>query len=201
MARMKLSPWMRSALTVVGVLGVLALACACQGRGELTPEPTMVGAAPSDLMLTSSAFAEGDAIPARYTCDGEDVSPPLSWEGPPDGTERFALICDDPDAPGGTWVHWVVYDLPGDARTLPEAVPADPVLDSGARQGLNSWSRTGYGGPCPPRGVHRYVFKLYALDATLALAPEETDKAALLGAMEGHVLAQTTLIGTYTRQD
>jgi Raf kinase inhibitor-like YbhB/YbcL family protein len=149
--------------------------------------------------LTSAAFAAGEPIPPKYTCDGDDVSPPLEWSEPPAGTQSFALICDDPDAPVGTWVHWVLYDLPAETRTLPEAVPSDADLPSGGRNGENSWRRLGYGGPCPPSGTHRYFFKLYALDTALDLAAGASKKE-LLGAMEGHVLAQAELMGVYSLQ-
>jgi Raf kinase inhibitor-like YbhB/YbcL family protein len=149
--------------------------------------------------LTSTAFAPGDSIPGKYTCDGEDISPPLQWSDPPQGTRSFALIADDPDAPVGTWVHWVLYNLPAEARTLSEAVPSDADLSDGSRNGQNGWRRLGYGGPCPPSGTHRYFFKLYALDTLLDLAVGANNKQ-LLGAMEGHILAQAELMGVYTRQ-
>jgi Raf kinase inhibitor-like YbhB/YbcL family protein len=149
--------------------------------------------------LTSSAFKAGDSIPKKHTCDGADVSPPLAWPEPPSGTKSFALICDDPDAPAGTWVHWVLYDVPGTAGQLPEAVDTKPTLADGSRQGTNDFKRTGYGGPCPPRGApHRYFFKLYALDSALGLAPGAT-KAQVLKAMEGHVKGQAELMGRYGR--
>ncbi len=150
------------------------------------------------LKVSSSAFEEGDMIPIKYTCDGEDVSPPLAWEGVPEGTRSIALICDDPDAPVGTWVHWVLYNLPPDSKGLPEAVPPAEVLENGARHGKNDWQRLGYGGPCPPGGTHRYYFKVYALDTVLELE-SGTTKAQLLEAMEGHVLAEGQLMGRYKR--
>jgi Raf kinase inhibitor-like YbhB/YbcL family protein len=149
--------------------------------------------------LTSAAFAAGEPILLKYTCDGDDVSPPLAWTEPPAGTQSLALICDDPDAPVGTWVHWVLYNLPAEARALPEAVPAVADLPDGGRHGNNSWRRLGYGGPCPPSGTHRYFFKLYALDTALDLAAGASKKE-LLGAMEGHVLAQAELMGVYSLQ-
>jgi hypothetical protein len=158
------------------------------------------------ISLTSSAFAEGQRIPKRHTGDGQDVSPALRWEGAPEGTRQWALICDDPDAPTPQpWVHWLLYNLPADLRELPEGVPAGSRLEKPftAAQGRNSWSsgRTiGYRGPAPPpgHGVHHYHFKLYALDAELALNPG-VDKSALLRAMDGHVLDQGELVGTYQR--
>ncbi len=148
--------------------------------------------------LTSTAFGPNAPIPRLYTCDGRDASPPLQWNDPPPGTRSFALIMDDPDAPGGIWVHWVLYNLPAEARSLPEAVPPDAARPDGSRHGKNSWGKPGYGGPCPPAGTHRYVFKLYALDVMLNLAAG-ANKAQLLQAMEGHVLAQAELMGTYAR--
>jgi len=149
--------------------------------------------------LTSPAFADGGAIPRTYTCDGQDISPMLQWSNTPPGVQSFALIADDPDAPGGVWVHWVLYDLPSGTRALPEGLPPEAALPDGSRQGKNSWGRVGYGGPCPPGGTHRYFFKLYALDTTLNLASGAT-KEQLLKAMEGHSLAEVQLMGTYSRQ-
>ncbi len=150
--------------------------------------------------LTSTAFSDGAAIPAKYTCDGIDVSPPLAWSGPPPGTRSFALIADDPDAPVGTWVHWVLYNLPAAVSELPENIAKVESLDlDGARQGRNDFRRPGYGGPCPPPGpAHRYFFKLYALDAPLQLKPGG-QKKDLEAAMEGHVLGSAQLMGTYGR--
>jgi Raf kinase inhibitor-like YbhB/YbcL family protein len=152
------------------------------------------------LSLTTTAFATNGPIPARYTCDGEDRSPPLTWSDAPAGAAAFALIMDDPDAPRGVFTHWVLYNLPGDARELPEGVPGVERLPSGALQGMNDFGRVGYGGPCPPPGpAHRYRFTLYALDTALNLGPRAT-KQAMLDAMRGHVLAEGRLIGTYQRQ-
>jgi Raf kinase inhibitor-like YbhB/YbcL family protein len=152
------------------------------------------------IQLTSLAFAEGQPIPAKYTGDGPDISPPLRWSGVPPGTKSLALICDDPDAPVGTWVHWVLYGLPATTNELPEKVPTTDTLPNGARQGLNDFGRVGYGGPAPPPGKpHRYFFKLYALDTQLDLKPRAT-KQDLLRAMEGHILAQGQLMGTYQRR-
>jgi len=150
--------------------------------------------------LTSSAFAEGQAIPRHYTCDGPNVSVPLDWSDPPAGTESFALIADDPDAPGGTWVHWVLYGLPGQSRRLPEGVPAKKTLPDGSKQGMNDFRKIGYGGPCPPRGpAHRYLFTLYAVDRAVDLPPGVT-KAQLLNAIKGHTLGEAQLMGTYRRE-
>ena len=149
--------------------------------------------------LTSSAFKTGDPIPRRYTCEGEDLSPPLHWTVPPAATKSFVIIADDPDAPVGTWVHWVIYDLPLDPHGLAEGVPPKDRLPDGALQGLNDFKRVGYGGPCPPPGKpHRYYFTLYALDVTLNLKPRAT-KAQVLDSCKGHVLAEAQLMGRFGR--
>ncbi|MGQ0835620.1 MAG: YbhB/YbcL family Raf kinase inhibitor-like protein [Gammaproteobacteria bacterium] len=152
--------------------------------------------------ISSPSFADQAAIPKRYTCEGEDVSPALRWSGAPQGTKSFALIVDDPDAPDPrapqrTWVHWVLYDIPADASGLPDD-QATQRLPAGTREGLNDWKRTGYGGPCPPIGRHRYFHKLYALDTVLADLKRPT-KAQVLDAMKGHVLAEAQLVGTYQK--
>lgn len=152
-----------------------------------------------DIKLTSSAFSDGGPIPSKYTCDGTDVSPPLEWEAVPDGAKSIALICDDPDAPMGTFVHWVIYGLPAETTRLQEAVPTDRTLPNGAAQGTSDFGRIGYGGPCPPSGTHRYFFRLYALDAEVDLEPGAT-KQQLLRAIGEHVLAQGQLMGTYRRR-
>ena len=159
-----------------------------------------VGAqAPANLTVTSTAFRDGGPIPRNHTCDGEDVSPPLAWSGVPAGAKSLALICDDPDAPMGTWVHWMLYDLPLDCTSLPEGVPREEKLKNGTRQGRNDFRKIGYNGPCPPGGTHRYFFKICALDAVLNLVPGLT-KPELLKAMEGHLLAEGRLMGTYKRK-
>lgn len=151
------------------------------------------------LRITSPEFSEGEVIPKKYTCDAQDVSPKLEWRGTPANTESFALIMDDPDAPAGTWVHWVLYDIPADTSELPERVPRQEQLSSGARQGRNDFGAIGYNGPCPPPGKpHRYFFKLYALDAKLGLKAGAT-KAELERTMKTHILAQAQLIGKYGR--
>lgn len=157
---------------------------------------------PMSLILTSSAFAHEGTIPIRYTCKGEDLSPALSWSGIPTGAKSLALIVDDPDAPDPaaprmTWVHWVLYNLPADSQGLPEAVSKTQLL-AGTFEGINDWKRTGYGGPCPPIGRHRYFFKLYALDTILPDLKRPT-KVQLENAMQGHVLAQVELMGTYQK--
>jgi len=154
------------------------------------------------LSITSPAFEHGSAIPARYTCQGRDVSPPLVFAGVPAGTRSLALIVDDPDAPDPAapkmvYVHWVLYDLPPGTTGLAEGIAASQ-LPAGTREGMNDWDRTGYGGPCPPIGVHRYFHKLYALSRALGnLGPLRKDE--LLNAIEGHVLAQAVLMGTYSK--
>lgn len=192
------------------LIGAVALA-GCERQAEppppavepvqAVPAPKEVGGAPMGMTIQSSDFQPGGKIPAKFTADGQDVSPALSWSGLPAGTKELALICDDPDAPTPEpWVHWVIYKLPGNAMGLPENVPTTEKLSApaGAVQGKNSWGRTGYGGPSPPRGLHHYHFKLYALDATLDLGPG-ADKKRLLAAMKGHVLAEAEVVGTYER--
>jgi Raf kinase inhibitor-like YbhB/YbcL family protein len=147
--------------------------------------------------LTSAAFKDGKSIPVKYTADGQDISPALAWTDFPIGTKAFALICDDPDAPGGTWVHWVVYNIPVTVSGLPEGVPSQEALDNGAQQGMSDFKRPGYGGPAPPSGKHRYFFKLYALDTTLQLEPKTTTKNVLISAMQGHIIGKGQLMGTY----
>jgi Raf kinase inhibitor-like YbhB/YbcL family protein len=152
------------------------------------------------LSLTSSAFSAGDSIPREHTCEGDDVSPALEWSGAPAGTRSFALIVDDPDAPDPnapkmTWVHWILYDMPASTTGLTKGAKK---LPPGTREGVNDWKRTGYGGPCPPIGRHRYFHKLYALDTVLGDRGQPT-KAKLESAMKGHVLAQAELVGTYEK--
>ena len=154
---------------------------------------------PMSLQISSTAFSAGETIPKKFTCDGPDVSPQLKWNEPPANTQSIALIMDDPDAPAGTWVHWVLYDLPANTRELSEGVAKQEQLPSGGRQGRNDFGRIGYGGPCPPPGKpHRYFFKLYALDAKLNLKAGAT-KADVERAMKGHILAQGEVIGRYGR--
>lgn len=151
------------------------------------------------MQLSSTAFSEGEPIPAKYSCDGKNVSPPLKWNGAPSGTKSLALIADDPDAPVGTWVHWVLYDLPATTSDLAEGLPQSQYLPGGARQGLNDFKRLGYGGPCPPPGkAHRYFFRLFALDATPDIKSGASRKE-LEKVMSGHIIAQGQLMGTYQR--
>lgn len=199
---------------VPGRLALLVLAAACgngaadrPGSTAVTPPRASATGAPAqareaEMKLESPAFAADAAIPSRHTCDGEDLSPPLRWSGLPEGTKSLALIVDDPDAPDPArpqrvWVHWVIYNVPPQAGGLDEG--ASRQLPSGARDGLNDWKKTGWGGPCPPVGRHRYFHKLYALDTGLPDLHRPT-KAQLLEAMEGHVLAHAELVGTYERE-
>ncbi len=152
-----------------------------------------------EIHITSPAFANGDDIPTRYTCDGQNVSPPLQWDAVPEETQAIALICDDPDAPMKTFVHWVLYNLPPAARELPENAGADASLPDGAEEGVNDFAKAGYGGPCPPSGTHRYYFKIYALDRQVKPGRHAT-KDDLLKAVRGHILGQGQLMGRYTRQ-
>ncbi len=151
-----------------------------------------------DIKIKSPAFVPGGKIPGKYTCDGMDISPPLVCTSGPEKTKTFALICDDPDAPRYTWVHWVLFNLPADIIELRENVPPARELESGAKQGMNDFRKIGYGGPCPPGGTHRYYFKLYALDTEINLEAGAT-KSELVKAMEGHILAEGQLMGRYER--
>ena len=151
------------------------------------------------LTVSSTVFREGETIPAKYTCQGEDISPSITWGEPPDGTRSLAIIVDDPDAPGGVFTHWIIFNLPADTRQLPAAVPTQPQLDSGARQGKTDFGRVGYGGPCPPPGKpHRYQFTVYALDRTLDLAAGAS-RSQVLEAMQGNILSRGRLTGIYER--
>ena len=150
------------------------------------------------LDIKSTAFGEGDLIPKKFTCDGSDVSPPLSWSQPPEGTKSMVLICDDPDAPMGTWVHWVIYGLSPDTLEISENIPDDKEVLGGAKHGVNDFRKYGYGGPCPPGGTHRYFFKLYAVDTEVDLKPGAT-KDEVLDAIKGHILAEGQLMVKYSR--
>jgi Raf kinase inhibitor-like YbhB/YbcL family protein len=149
------------------------------------------------IELASSAFSDMQPIPAKYTCDGQDISPPLKWRGIPEKTKSIVLIVDDPDAPKGTWVHWVLYDIPPGVDSLSENQPGNDTLPSGAKQGITDFKRVGYGGPCPPGGTHRYFFKIYALDTMLNLSAGKTKKE-IETAMKNHIITQGELVGTYT---
>ncbi len=164
-----------------------------------TLEPTdSMGGATMTFSLSSTAFEHEATIPERYTCDDQDLSPALSWSDIPQGTAALALVMEDPDAPAGTWVHWVLFNIPASVAMLEEAVPDEERLPSGAVHGQNSWGDLGYGGPCPPSGTHRYFFRLYALDTNLDLGPGATKEQVLI-AMQGHVLSEAELMGRYAR--
>ena len=150
------------------------------------------------ISLKSTAFEDGGALPRRYTCDGRGISPPLSWTGVPPEAKSVALVLNDPDAPSGTFTHWVIFNIPGGENSLSEGIPTDKTLSIGAEQGVNSANKIGYIPPCPPRGTHRYIFHIYALDAKLELPPV-VGKNQLMNAMEGHILAEGELMGTYSR--
>lgn len=180
-------------LPVILIVFSMAIA-ACAGKA-----PAPQAESEKTLSLTSTAFQEADKIPARYACDGQDISPPLAWDEPPPRTQAFALIVDDPDAPGGVFTHWILLNIPASARQLAENVPAQERLENGALQGKNDFGSIGYRGPCPPRGSgHHYRFTIYALDNPLDLEPGASGKQ-VAEAMEGHVLAQGQLTGTYQR--
>ena len=150
------------------------------------------------MKLISKAFEHQDFIPSRFTCDGQNISPALNWTSPPAATKSLALICDDPDAPGKTWVHWVIYNLPPATCSLSEAIAVGSKTPEGGLQGINDFKELAYGGPCPPGGTHRYFFKLYALDEMLNLRPGAS-KAELEAAMAGHIIDQGELMGYYSR--
>jgi len=172
------------------LLVMVSVSAGCLSKKELD---TM------ELQLSSRAFENDQRIPVKYTADGADVSPPLAWTGVPDSAQAFVLICDDPDAPVGNWIHWVLYDIPGDARELPENVPPEESVLESAKQGKNDFRKLGYGGPAPPPGKpHRYIFTLYAIDAPTGL-PAGAGKQEVLQAIEGHVAAKSQLTGIYSR--
>lgn len=186
----------------------LILYCSCSGRNRNPAGETQNSSEVSNtneglggkmnIKLSSTAFQDGEMIPTKYTCNGANVSPPLEWSGVTQTAKSLALICDDPDAPGKTWVHWVVFDLPASRTSLPENVPPQETIAGGGKQGTTDFKKIGYGGPCPPSGTHRYFFKIHALDTDLNL-DSRTTKDQLLQAMKGHVLAQGELMGRYKR--
>ncbi len=178
------------------VLGVILLIAGfCLAKNSIVAK----GGTLLTIKVTSTAFKDGGVIPLKYTCDGEDGSPPISWDTLPAVTQSIALISDDPDAPMGNWVHWVVYNLPATFKELKEGIPPAEAIAGGGKQGINDFGRFGYGGPCPPGGTHRYFFKLYALDAVMDISGKVT-KNKLESAMKGHVLAQGELMGRYSRR-
>jgi Raf kinase inhibitor-like YbhB/YbcL family protein len=191
---------MRSrSLMVVVLLSLAVMGCAT--RPQPTAQSPIANTPKEDkleIKLTSMAFKEGAPIPRAYTCDGVNISPPLEWSGVPKTAKTLAIVCDDPDAPGGTWVHWVLYNLPAENIGLVENLPATEKLAAAGFQGTNDSRKIGYDGPCPPSGTHHYYFKIYALDSELPLKPGAT-KADLMKAMEGHIVVQGQLMGTYKR--
>ena len=181
------------------VAGCTSLPIGWPGPDDSETESEDQGSPPDAFSIRAEAFNPGGDIPRKFSCQGSDTSPALVWTDPPAGTQSIVLIVDDPDAPAGTWVHWVLYDLPPSARRLREALPPTAEVAGGGRQGANDFGKTGYGGPCPPPGKpHRYFFKLYALDSTLNLKAGAT-KADVEQAMKGHVLAKTEVMGRYAR--
>ena len=195
-------------LAKLGLLSCAILFSSCSGRNPTPVAGNQNGSGVTNsnegrgkemnIKLTSTAFQPDGMIPAKYTCDGANVSPPLEWSGVPEATKSLALICDDPDAPGKTWVHWVVFNLPASKTSLPENVEPQETIASGGKQGTNDFKKIGYGGPCPPSGTHRYFFKIYALDTELKL-DNKTTKDQLSQAMKDHLLAQGELIGRYKK--
>ena len=189
----------KSSLILIWAFLVLAfLSC---GRRQPIAQPPATSTPKEEkpeIKLTSTAFKEGQAIPRTYTCDGVNVSPPLEWSGVPKTAKTVAIICDDPDASPDTWVHWVLYNLPADNIGIVESMPKTEKLLAGGFQGANDFKKIGYGGPCPPSGTHHYFFKIYALDSELPLQAGAT-KAETMKAMEGHIILQGQLMGTYKR--
>jgi Raf kinase inhibitor-like YbhB/YbcL family protein len=187
---------MKSLVLFVGATVALILACAApqkDGKVEATDKT-----APDAMVLVSAAFTAGETIPTRYSLYGENLTPVLTWDKAPEGTKGFALICRDPDAPVGTFIHWVLFNIPESVKGLPEGLGREPTLSFGGTQGTNSFRRVGYDGPKPPNGTHRYYFDLYALDGMLDLDQTAT-AGTLLEAMKGHVLVQASLMGKYAR--
>jgi len=189
------------------LISILLASCTSAATTTLQPSATSTSESEStateatmSLTLTSDAFANGQSIPAKYSCVGKNISPALAWNEPPEGTQSFALIVDDPDAPIGTWVHWVLFNIPANARSLQEDLPitGKNVDPNAIYVGKNSSGNTRYDGPCPPSGTHRYYFKLYALDTTISLLPGAT-KEQVLKEMDRHILAQGELMGTFSK--
>ncbi|MGO9386869.1 MAG: YbhB/YbcL family Raf kinase inhibitor-like protein [Methanobacterium sp.] len=150
------------------------------------------------IKIKSKVFEDGEPIPTKYTCSGVDVSPPLEWTSIPEDTESIGIICEDPDAPGGTWSHWIIFNLPADTMSLSEHIMSREIMDNGAIQGLNDFGKVGYAGPCPPKGTHHYYYKIYALDVKLDLPPR-TSRKTFLETINGHIIDQGQIMGTYTR--
>jgi len=188
---------MRSFSIMIGLGFCLLLFLSCARPQPKIAQPAVTPTEEKvEIKLASVAFKDGQSIPAPYTCDGVNISPPLEWSGVPKTAKTLAIVVDDPDAPAGTWVHWVLYNLPADNIGVVENVPATESLKAGGFQGKNDFGKMGYGGPCPPSGSHRYFFRIYALDGELPLKAGAT-KAELMKAMEGHIVLQGQLIGTY----
>ena len=195
---------MKSKVVLLGLVMIASLPACSNRSGSSAGKPSTQNQNQDqsqnakDIKLSSTAFKDGEAIPSQYTCDGVNVSPPLEWSGVPKSAKTVAIIADDPDAPAGTWVHWVLYNLPGENIGMVENLPATDNLKAGGFQGKNDFEKIGYGGPCPPSGTHRYFFKIYALDIDLPLKAGAT-KVEVDKAMAGHVVAQAQLMGTYRR--
>lgn len=189
---------MRKTFYIFMILPILFCSCEKKEKPRI-PKEAEKEAKKMTIKITSPAFEQGGMIPSKYTADGQNISPPLKWEGVPVGTTSIALISDDPDAPIGTWVHWVMWNIPQDRKELPENIPSDQKLSDGSIQGITDFRRPGYGGPAPPSGTHRYYFKIYALNTKLDL-PTNSTKAQLVKAMEGHILAEGELMGKYKRR-
>jgi Raf kinase inhibitor-like YbhB/YbcL family protein len=185
-------------ISIVILLSLALSSCTSQTPSAGSSVPSPMPPSSTSLQVASASFKEGQLIPRQYTCDGVNISPPLEWSGVPKSAKTIALVADDPDAPGGTWVHWVFYNLPAANIGLVENLPADESLKAGGFQGKNDFGKIGYGGPCPPSGTHHYYFKVYAVDSKLSLKAGAT-KAELLKAMEGHIVGQGQLVGTYAR--
>lgn len=190
---------MKKGLILCAFLSVPAILtiCACKGSKTAYADVNDKEVAMT-LKVTSPAFTNGGAIPTVYSCDSDDISPQIDWTAGPEGTKSYVLICHDPDAPVGDWVHWVMYNIPADVTNIPQNVPSEDVLENGAVHGKNSWGNHEYGGPCPPGGTHRYFFKIFALDTLPDEEPGMTRKE-VENAMEDHILAQGELMGTYAR--
>lgn len=184
---------MMKPLFTVLLTGVLLISVSCRSQSKQKGEKPMA------LQLTSTAFQDSSMIPSKYTCDSTNISPQLKWNGAPENTKSYALIADDPDAPGKTWVHWVMFNIPADTTSLEENYSKEAHLPNGAINGMTDFGSNGYGGPCPPSGTHRYFFKIYALDTMLDLDSSAT-KPDVLKAMKGHILAEGQLMGKYQRQ-
>lgn len=191
----------KTAVTILITLySISALLAGCEQKKQKAPETSNRKAGNTmEFKLTSSAFAQGQSIPKQYTGEGADITPPLQWNDAPDGVKSYALICDDPDAPGKTWVHWIIFNIPAQKNDLKEAIKMKEQFSDGTAQGVTDFGKIGYGGPMPPPGKpHRYFFKIYAMDTNLELRPG-ANKGQLLDAMEGHILAKAELMGTYQR--